>query len=580
MTRLTRTLSGLLALCVATTVACDSDTTGTGGSGSGGGGGGGGDAEVQAVDILFVIDNSRSMGDKQEVLAASIDTLVSALVNPPDGGAFEPVTDVHIGVISTSLGGHGADACNAEVEPMENDRGRLLDRGNTGFVATHDDLGFLAWDPLQAATPAGVDDEATLDDRLAQLITGSGQYGCGYEATHESWYRFLVDPNPLDEISVVNNGAVLKGTDDVVLWQRASFLRPNSVLAIVVLSDENDCSMRDGGQNYFAAQLSSDGEPYHLPKPRAACAVDPDDACCRSCGQAPAAGCDDSQDDCAGALTTLDDHVNLRCFDQKRRFGIDFLYPIQRYVDALTDKEIADRDGNIRPNPLFTDLDPLDDHDLARGPEHIVLATIVGVPWQDIARESDGEPDLKVGYQNAEELETNNTWMLILGDPSKYHTDTSALPQDPLMIESVDPRTGTHPITGESVAPPGSGPNANAINGHEVNRPGKDDLQYACIYDLPIPRDCANPTTASCSCGDTTNAGPLCQDDDGNFTTTQYRAPAHPGIRHLSLVRALAERGVLGSVCPAQLDDAEAADYAYVASMRAIVRAMSPSLHR
>jgi hypothetical protein len=348
-------------------------------------------------------------------------------------------------------------------------------------------------------------------------------------------------------------------------------LRPDTALAIVVLTDENDCSMREGGQNYFAAQIfDPNGQPYHLPKPRAACADDPNDPCCRSCGQSPAEGCDTSEDECDGSLAVLDDSVNLRCFDQKRRFGVDFLYPIDRYVDALTEAQVTDREGNVRPNPLFVDTDPLDDRPLTRGPEQVLFTAIVGVPWQDIARQKDGEPSATAGFQNATELEDLGTWDLILGDPASYHTDPGARPEDPLMRESIEPRDGKHPLTGEALAPPGSDPDANAINGHEVDYPNRDGLQFACVFELPEPRDCSDPNIPDCSCSDGAESSPLCQDADGTDTTTQFRSAAYPGLRHLSLVRALGTRATLGSVCAAQLEDPSRTDFGYLPSLRGV----------
>lgn len=88
---------------------------------------------VDKLDLLFMIDNSPSMADKQGVLADTIPRFVDRLVNPhcvdanqafvaalgpnetcPAGSSreFPPVTGLHIGVISSSLGGHGADSCS------------------------------------------------------------------------------------------------------------------------------------------------------------------------------------------------------------------------------------------------------------------------------------------------------------------------------------------------------------------------------------------------------------------------------------------------------------------------------------
>ena len=67
----------------------------------------------------------------------------------------------------------------------------------------------------------------------------------------------------------------------------------------------------------------------------------------------------------------------------------------------------------------------------------------------------------------------NGTWDLILSDPSCYHTDAGCLPQDPLMIESVDPRAGTNPVTGDAIALSGN-PTGNSINGSEYDISARD----------------------------------------------------------------------------------------------------------
>src|SRR5262249_13329906 len=94
-------------------------------------------AAVDKVDLLFAIDNSASMGDKQAILQQAVPNLLDGLLHPhcvdtdgnhanPDKQAdptgtkdthygcpqgydpeFKPVTDMHIGVVSSSLGNFG-----------------------------------------------------------------------------------------------------------------------------------------------------------------------------------------------------------------------------------------------------------------------------------------------------------------------------------------------------------------------------------------------------------------------------------------------------------------------------------------
>ena len=98
--------------------------------------------QTDKIDLLFVVDNSASMQDKQVLLARTVPTMLRQIINPPcideDGaivaevdspnavcpeGSFRthiPVKDMHIGVVSSSLGGHGNPAF-CEGEPEAND---------------------------------------------------------------------------------------------------------------------------------------------------------------------------------------------------------------------------------------------------------------------------------------------------------------------------------------------------------------------------------------------------------------------------------------------------------------------------
>ena len=91
------------------------------------------------VDLLFMIDNSGSMGDKQELLREAIPDLINRLISPKcidDSGnilgdsqngqcaaghlEFKPVPDIHIAIVTSSLGGAGSDACDASApNPLE-----------------------------------------------------------------------------------------------------------------------------------------------------------------------------------------------------------------------------------------------------------------------------------------------------------------------------------------------------------------------------------------------------------------------------------------------------------------------------
>src|SRR5262249_25541144 len=151
----------------------------------------------------------------------------------------------------------------------------------------------------------------------------------------------------------------------------------------------------------------------------------PNDPCCAPCDAEPAeCAPDPTCKDSTGAVARLsseEDDVNLRCFDQKRRFGKDFLFPLDRYKKGLTELHIPERHGNLTSNPLFMDLNLDDDVHGTRASSLVFLTSIVGVPWQDIARDP---TTLVKGLMSAKELgerdaQGKSAWDVILGDPAK-----------------------------------------------------------------------------------------------------------------------------------------------------------------
>ena len=614
---LTLGLAALVAACGGSATGGGPGTGGTGTGASGGAGGGGGiggvggsgggvQVTVDKVDLLFMIDNSLSMADKQEVLKAAVPALVDRLVTPKQIGGkpeFKPVLDIHIGVITSSIGGHGGDQCSEGgpgSNPSQWDNGRLVPSVRPG-LPSYDNLGFLWWDAATPpkGNPPGESNATSLKLQFQDHVMAAGEIGCGYEASLEAWYRFLIDPVPPAKM-VVNSGnnAEPQGVDDVVLQQRLDFLRPDSLVAIIMLSDENDCSTVDGGFNWIAAQTSNpNGQPFHLPRATAACQTDPDSACCRSCStneSSPPPGCQSlgSDPQCQqGTWDDVGDHPNLRCWQQKRRFGLEFLYPTARYVEALKKPTICqhwDGNGSIActsdpsdpkrvPNPLYNNPSG----GVARVPDLVYFAGIVGVPWQDIATDDTLNVPDQLAYKTASQL----NWDLLTPQCKVRSTPGDVLspcikwdltddPDDPLMIESTAPRTGANPITGAALADPGGGEAANPINGHEWYTQG-GDLQYACIYRLADEKDCGAAMGGGCDCdfvgpGYTAN-NPLCQGPSG-YSKLQRYAKAFPGQRQLEVLRDFGANSIVSSICPKNtVGDPSADGFGYNPTVGAIV---------
>lgn len=581
---------------------------------------------VNRIDLLLMLDNSSSMADKQAILAEAVPDLVRGLLGPPCVGndakpvanqpaspsdacpagsarEFEPVLDVHIGIVTSSLGGHGSSTCKYNPKasitsynnPTLDDHGHLISRADASTpdkaLPTYKSQGFLAWDPKQALTPPGEKSLDTTVEKLREMVHGLGEEGCGYESQLESWYRFLIDPEPYQSIALdAKSNVVITGLDQALLDERAAFLRPDSLVAVLMLTDENDCSTRE--DRFFPV---SNDLNYRMPRARQECAKSPDDPCCAPCGFAPAHCSKDAMCD-KPTLDPAEDPINLRCFDQKRRYGIDFLYPTDRYTHALLSAQIPRRDGQLVDNPLYP-RDP-DGTLNARSPETglVFVAGIVGVPWQDLARQrADGTPDLLFGlddkgkpsggFKSASELQARDEkthgsrWDVILGDPGR-----GVAPLDPLMIESRVPRTGKNPITGDVLAPPGtSSAGQNAINGHEWNTDASaqngvsfGDLEYACVFDLKAQdqRDCGT-STGACDCAQADTDGsdnPLCQSPStGAYGKLQRRAKGYPGVRELEVLKGVGEQGIVASICPAPELDTLARDYGYSPAIGALI---------
>jgi hypothetical protein len=435
------------------------------------------------------------------------------------------------------------------------DQAHLIGTVRTGLTSWTGS-GFLKWDPAGQAMPPGESSAAALTSGLQAMIAAAGDRGCGFEAPLEAMYRFLVDPDP--PLTVSNDGGftVLTGIDTALLDQRNAFLRPDSALIVIMLSDEDDCSIltEPNTQGWLV------GRRAVMPRASASC-VNPNDPCCRPCVVPPATGCPTDAEDaeCAkgASLAPLEDSTNLRCYRQRQRFGLDLLYPVERYVTGLTAAQVGNRSGATVPNPLFTGT---------RTPQHVVLTTIVGVPWQDLVKETENFDGYEI--MTARELRDDGRFPIILGDYA-----AGVPPTDPFMIDSVDPRSGTNPLTGQAIAPATAAPNAT-INGHEQNVVNRDDLQYACTFLLPQPIPCTTANQDGCDCNASEQAysRPLCEYPAQGVDGTQVYAKAYPGRRELEVARRLRDQAVLASICPRSLADPMHPSYGYVPAMRALQR--------
>jgi hypothetical protein len=561
------------------------------------------------LDLLMMIDNSISMDDKQQLLADAMQHLVERLLHPrclddlgqltgqlsttagvcPAGSHPEylPFNDIHAAVITSSLGSHGAagakDVC---VSVDDDDHARLLGSIRPGLPSWNQS-GFLVWDPKQQRSPVGIGDSTEFAAALAETVEAAGDKGCGYEATLEAWYRFLIDPEPPAAVVVANGSstAEVQGVSAEVLAERAAFLRSDSVLGIVMLSDENDCSIQDGGYGWLVARAA----PMY--RSTSICRTNPNDECCQSCGEQTArAGCPALAEDveCAkgSTLPQGEDDLNLRCFEQKRRFGFDLLYPVQRYIDGLTSPHVTQRStGDQVPNPIYVSRNGAP----PRSPEQVLLLGIVGVPWQDVSDAASlTGPGLKfLGEDGPLPAER---WEVILGNPA---ASPPVAPLDPFMIETPEDRTtlpgvpAANPIVPSEVlvASGSTDPQANRINGHESVNVGSRDLQFACTFPLQAPLLCdqaRQDSDGACDCfaEDAPFNRAVCQPLGGGPTSiTQYWGTAYPGLRELAVLKGVGGHGIVASACP-KSSDLTAEAYGYRPAMDALAGRVAKQVGR
>lgn len=168
----------------------------------------------EGIDILFVIDDSGSMAEEQASLAANFNRFVTVL-NQIEGG----LPDIHIGVVSTNMGAGGFQISGCE---GAGDNGVLHNAPQGACEAPTDRYIVDVSDGVggRIVNYAGGDLAATFSC-IAQL----GIAGCGFEQPLEAMRKALDGSNGIN----------------------AGFLRAEAFLAVVIITDEDDCSAADGG---------------------------------------------------------------------------------------------------------------------------------------------------------------------------------------------------------------------------------------------------------------------------------------------------------------------------------------------
>jgi hypothetical protein len=289
------------------------------------------DGTCNLLDILFVIDNSGSMGEEQKNLAANFPYLISKIRALKDKKNKEVNANVNI-MVTTSDFGHplctkfyapdytpakGAPIASACIDRID----RFTAYGGTPSIPEACTAGCVMG---AAAVPDGpfinfqqemnniIDPDGVGDpvaDALA-CIGPQGIDGCGMEATLETMLQAL-DP----------------GKD----WNKGTkpFLRTGAVLAIIIITDEEDCATKD--YTYFDPAKKTDPmyNQYWEDAPNMPGVKDqPTSAVCWNAGT----DCPDANGD-----------GNFECVSADK--GV--LQPLDRYKDYLQDILIDQKNKQV-----------------------------------------------------------------------------------------------------------------------------------------------------------------------------------------------------------------------------------------
>lgn len=169
------------------------------------------------LDLLFVVDDSLSMEPLQAKMLARLPDFMEVLQNAPGG-----LPDLHVAVVSTSMGSASAtDVARCEVSQD----GKFHFAPRPGRDATTCPVPMNAAHFIRVGANGSNIGAPSNIATVFQCMAFLGDQGCGFEQPLESMMRALQkagDPSDPDN---------------------AGFLRPDASLAIVIIANEDDCSV-------------------------------------------------------------------------------------------------------------------------------------------------------------------------------------------------------------------------------------------------------------------------------------------------------------------------------------------------
>ena len=210
---------------------------------------------VEQVDMLFMIDNSRSMVEEQASLAAELPNIVRILASGESSDRpFPAIVDLRVGFVTSDMGtgGYTIPTCNEQ------------NFGDDGVLHRGADCGVAAGSPPYIGLRPGDGDDINGFADAAACLAQLGTEGCGFEQQLEAVLKALTP----------NDGTFLSG--EPVTFLRGSrghgnginesFVRDGSLLVVVVLTDEDDCSASSDAIFSASPEASAEFGPVRDPR--------------------------------------------------------------------------------------------------------------------------------------------------------------------------------------------------------------------------------------------------------------------------------------------------------------------------
>jgi hypothetical protein len=215
------------------------------------------------VDMIVVIDNSQSMAEEQDILATSFITLINSLAKPTAEWPYPPVENMRIAIVSSDLGlqygedgstegfPYTVDVTTCTDDDPKGDDGEFYDSLPstieivTGQIACDED------DPVQCPP------DFNCSGGVCTASENPYTVNCPNDPSDEWFETAAEDPN--SDLAMQISCMSKLGTKGCGVEQQLQaavrgleryqddFLVDNHLLAVLIVSDEEDCSIEDPG---------------------------------------------------------------------------------------------------------------------------------------------------------------------------------------------------------------------------------------------------------------------------------------------------------------------------------------------